>query len=420
MVLLASFWVVLATYLQTARFRGVSLFDRLWAEDGSVFLEHALRNAWLPSLLEPYARYMNFLPRLMAEIASVSPLRLAPVVMSVGSAILVSLLSVFVFLASGEILRSRTTRAMLAGLMIVLPAALETTGNASNLHWYFLFACFWALIDSQRHWGRAWVGSLVALGATMSSPLSALLLPMAVFRLVRADRKEARAVPIAFFAGLVVQASVVLAESTGAPSSEAVLSDLLRLFGLRVAGSLLVGERFLDSFWRLFGWGFAYAALGIMLGVGVALWRRDSGQRGVAVAAFMYSILFFFVTLWFRGTSWMLPTTETANVGASRYTVVPILLLAAITLMLIEAPDSTTPSRWGLRLRYGVLGLFFAVVVANYSADAPATPEPRWNTELEMARRTCATEGLTQVDIPVAPGHPWAVLTACDRLVVPS
>jgi hypothetical protein len=205
-VLLAGLWVVLATYLQIARFRGLSLFDRLWAEDGSVFLEHALGNALLPSLFEPYARYMNFLPRLMAGIAAALPLRFSPVVMSIGSAVLVSLLSIYVFLGSGAVLRSRATRASLAGLMFLLPAGLETTGNASNLHWYFLFACFWALLDYRQHWGQTLVGSLVVLGATMSSPLSTLLLPVAVFRLVRADRKQARVVPIAFLLGLAAQA----------------------------------------------------------------------------------------------------------------------------------------------------------------------------------------------------------------------
>ena len=416
-VLLAGLWVVLATYLQIARFRGLSLFDRLWAEDGSVFLEHALGNALLPSLLEPFAGYMNFLPRLMAGIASGLPLTISPIVMSIGSAVLVSLLSVYVFLASGAVIRSRGSRATLAGFMILFPAALETTGNASNLHWYFLFACFWAIVDNREQWGPAIMGSAVAVGATMSSPLSALLVPMVLGRLIRANRSCLRAVPITFLLGLAVQASVVLSESSGVGPSQAVLADVPRLFGLRVIGSLLVGERLLDDFWRLFGWGFAYAALTIMLVVGLAVLRRDLTQRGVALAAFMYSILFFFVTLLIRGTAWMVPAGDIANVGAPRYTVVPILLLAAMTLILVDPPRSGTPSSWWPRLRYAALLLFVAQIVTNYRAKVSPVPEPRWNRELEMARRTCVKEGRTQIQIPVAPGQPWGVLTECDRLL---
>jgi hypothetical protein len=139
--------VALATVLQVAREAAVSAWDTVWAEDGSVFLADALNHSFFSTLFEPHGGYLHVVPRLVAGLAASLPLELAAPTFNVVSALVVSLLASFVYLASANKLQARSSRLALSTLVALLPAAgSELLGNAANLHFYLIFACFWALM----------------------------------------------------------------------------------------------------------------------------------------------------------------------------------------------------------------------------------------------------------------------------------
>jgi hypothetical protein len=250
-------WVLVATALQLARQRGVPAFDSIWAEDGYLYLTDALASGPLAPLLTPYADYLQLVPRMIGGAISLLPLQAAAVAFSITPALVVSLLSLYIFHASAAVLTSLWGRVVLAGLMVVLPeAGSEVMNSAVNLQWYLLFACIWPLLTPPRSRAGSIMGSVIVGATTLTIPLSAAYAPIAVANLVRANGWRERYVPITFLVGAIVQLAVVVVAGIGDPLPRDVLI-LPGLYGLRVAASLLVGERWLVPLWEAFGWGLA-------------------------------------------------------------------------------------------------------------------------------------------------------------------
>jgi hypothetical protein len=194
-----------AAILHLARQRGVPPWNSLWAEDGSVFLSGALRD-FPGTFLAENGGYIHVVPRVIAGIAAALPVEAAAAVMAAGASVIVALISGFVYFASAEVLRSRAARLALAASVLFLPVpGSDLLANATNLHFYLLFACFWALFWQAESSAALGSRSAVALAASLSDPLSALLLPLAVVAPLARRSVRALAVSGVFVAGLAVQ-----------------------------------------------------------------------------------------------------------------------------------------------------------------------------------------------------------------------
>jgi hypothetical protein len=82
-------------------------------------------------------------------------------------------------------------RLLLAAAIVVLPVGnLETINNIANLHWYMPIAAFWLLLARP----RTRLGSVLIAVAlfllVLSSPLSLLLVPIALLRFVLDRRRD--------------------------------------------------------------------------------------------------------------------------------------------------------------------------------------------------------------------------------------
>lgn len=425
-------WVGLATYLQLNRIQGAPAGDTIWAEDGHIFLSDALHGNSVGLLWTGAGHYMHLVPRLLAALAAVLPLRHAASVFAVGSALIVSLLSLYVFTASRSVISSTWGRAALAGIVVVLPAAgFESTSNAANLHYFLMFGAFWALFDRPRSpWGTA-AGVAVVLGATMSDPHSALLLPVAAWSFLRSKEQRHRVVPIAFGVGLLVQAIVVFQAVVLGVDAYANQypfrwsgSDVLLLpplYGLRVFGPLLVGERLIDNVWRTMSW--VFAAISLLFAVGLVVYGvlREGVRRAAPILVLAaYSAAFFAVPVLTRGTEHIAPVGSDVNlVNGNRYLVVPMLFVLSVAIAVLERPDRWLPPRtWsGIRIAAGlVLG---SVVLTNFSITTLRSAGPLWSTKVVAAERTCATNRSAEVLIqitPIVPGFQWNVRAPCDEL----
>ena len=405
--MLASAAVALLAGLLLLRQAVASAWDTIWAEDGFEFLADALSGNPLATVLEPHGGYIHLPPRAAAAITALLPLDAAAVTFAVIWALVVALLAAFVYAASAEILRSRALRLALAALAALLPAAgSELLGNATNLHFWLVHACFWAFV-----WRSTTVPALasrttVVAVTALSDPLTLLFAPLALWNAVARRERRELMVPAALVAGLAVQLGVTAL--AGEPPQRLTAfdpADLPLLYALRVTGSLLVGDRFLDDAWLSLGRLFAYGSL---IAVGAALVAGAARVRGatrlfVAVAA-GYSVLLFGVFLAGRGTAGMRPGTDEAtwHLAGARFTYAPILLLTAALLALVDRYAATAAGPGGHRAVGATVVVVAVLVGANFDLTSERSLGPTWRPQLEAARQRCDA-GARAARIPVAP-----------------
>jgi hypothetical protein len=414
-----------ATAVQLVRQRGIPAVDTIWAEDGAVFLAGALEEGG-EGLLSPYSGYANVVARAGGEAAAAFPLDLSSEILAVVAAGVVALLCVYVFVAARLILPSPVARGVLAGMMPLLPAASwESLANVSTLHFFLLFAAFWAALPQERSSTRMWVDGTVLLAAALSTPLAATMVPMSVWGLVlRRDRRNL-IVAAGFFVGLAVQAWVAFGELLLGGSSLIVdpISHVRAwrpletpgLYGFDVVAPLLAGYRLIGHHWALPGW--FVSAVGIAVAVLVAVYaasRKWADLRRWALILLAYSFGIFTLTLMLRGSGPFRPVGTHPFLGGNRYMVVPMLFLLAALLLLLF-PRESRPSRGRLAVRSAFLLLMAAVVGTNLLISTVRSLGPRWSSSLSEAAERCRRQGLERTDINISPPG-WSVKAACHRV----
>lgn len=435
-------WVVAATFLQLMRERGVPVWDSIWAEDGRNFLGEALHRPFLSTLFDPHASYIQLAPRIVGGIAAAFPLERAAIVLSVGSALVVALLSAYLYFASSSLLRSQWARVTLAVLVVLLPATVnETAATAANLHWYLIFACFWVFLAPSRSWRAVVASAAVALAAALSNPLTGLFVPLAVLRAVTGETWRERVPTLVFAVALALQVLLGPLREPAHSFYDVSFIEVPGIFALRVAGSLLVGDRFLDDFWIPWGLAFAYSSLAVVIVVaayGAA--KGDLRERFYIVVTLGYSALFLAVPLLLRGTEHLLDR-EGFSLNGSRYTVVPILFLVVVVLLVLDGRDPRFRETTWRGIQAAFVVYTFTLILLNYSNSSVRTEAPSWQATLAAARAECvggrSLDGLEasgnppgpvatgiqhsggRVVMPVAPNiepNEFAVRTTCDRI----
>jgi hypothetical protein len=324
-------------------------------------------------------------------------------------------------LASSEVLRSRAARIVLATVVLLVPVpGSELLANATNLHFYLLFACFWALFWQSEEPLALAARCAVLLVGTLSDPLAGLLLPLAI--VAPAVRRSVRTflVSAVFVTGFAVQVIPMVGGERPQRLWGFRLSDLPDIFSLRVTGGLLVGDRPLGHLWLAYGRTFSYAAL-LIVAVVVGLLVLRSGRMTVyfVVISLGYAGLFFCVQLVGRGTRGMAPVAGSFQLNGARYVLLPFLFLVAALLALVDrgaALHRTSRWRWA---RNATLLWMVALVAVNYSVFTDRSVGPRWHRELARARISCATNGREFAQILVAPAPPrvWFARLPCDRIL---
>jgi len=439
----AVIWVVAATALQLFRQPEEPSWNSIWQEDGGVFLTDAVADP-LGSILSPYNAYLHLVPRLLADLVALFPLDQAALLISASASVVVALVSVYVYAASGAVLHTQWARVLLAALVVLLPAAgYETNANLANLHWYLTFAAFWVFVARPSTRSGNALGAAIVAAAVLSDPLTGLLLPLAVWHARSARGPWARAVPVAFALTLAVQAVLGVLEDPVRPYADSHLMDVPRIYGLRVVGSVLVGDQFLDDFWQPLGAVFSAPAtvlVGVACGFGLA--RLRGGVRWFVATSLALSVANLAVPLMLRGTENFL-LREGFSLNGSRYTVLPILLLITAMIAIVDRLGPRLRRKRWRTLQLGVTALVAFLVLTSYSVFAVRSAGPKWSAELAEAKTRCReTRGVAprerrplrgalpgerrsvgEARIPISPKipqQPFAVVVDCRRIAVAS
>jgi hypothetical protein len=406
------------TLLHLERQRGVPVWNSLWAEDGQVFLTGAVRN-FRGTFFEQNGGYVHVVPRLIAGVVATLPVRDAAAGMAVGAAAVVALVAGFVYVASSEIVPSRAARLALAAAVLLVPVpGSELLANATNLHFYLLFACFWALLWQSESTFAFGSRAVVVVATALSDPLSALFLPLAIVAPMARRSTRALVVSALFLAALVVQLAIIAGGARPERNWGFRLGALPEIFALRVAGGLFVGDRFLGDLWDGYGRAFAYGALLLVAAViALLLYRSDRRTIAFALLALGYAGLFFCVQLVGRGTGGMDPDLHGFRLNAARYILVPFLLVTSVIVVLVERRYERGASPASAWIRRAALVWLAALLAVNYSVTSDRSRGPRWDHELARARRICTTTGKRTAKVLVAPSppHVWFATIPCRR-----
>lgn len=380
-----------------ARQQGPGATDTVWAEDGSVFLAQARDLGVGDSLSEPFAGYLHLVPRLAAGAVSALPLETADTAFAVLSALVAAACALFVFRASSAHVRSAWARVACAAPLLVSPlAGTEILANVANLHWYLLYAAFWAVVwEAPSRWEAATAAAVVA-AAVLSDPFALVLAPVVVLRVVALGRRADAAV-LAFAASAVAQVAGTLG-ATGqrqlGEEAEVALVPFrfaVDVFGRGLAGDRLVGESGLSAR------GAAVAAVVAAGLAGVAWARRGVLRRRAALVAVLAVV----------SVAYFAAPVALSGISAPRYAFAPALLAVAALVVLLDgaALDRTAAAALALVAACWVVGL------PSYNER---DERPAWDEALAAAARSCTAGG--RADVAVLPRGMSARL-ACDDVV---
>lgn len=335
---LTGLWLVVATWLQLARAPGIRPYQAFWAEDGGIFYAQALRDPLTSLLFTPHAGYLQVVSRLVSQPAAHLPLAWGAAYMATAAALVTAALAVVVFVTTRHLVPPVWARGVLAGVLPFLPQiGHETIASVANLHWPMAYAAFWVLLAAPTaRWASVAAASALVAVAALSDPLTALLLPGALVGVwLSSRRRRALVAPAVLVVCLVVQYVTHVTRAVDSSFGEVDRLLLLPLYAVRVVLNALTGHRLLPAVYGTLGPVGAALAVLLVGAVVVLLWlRADRTGRLLGVVTLGTSLVYLVVALGYRGTEGLLDRSGFA-VDASRYTIVPLMLLWATVAVLL-------------------------------------------------------------------------------------
>jgi hypothetical protein len=409
----AALGVAILTCLQMVRRPSdPPVWDSLYVEDGQVFLAQAIdQHAW-DTLATSHLGYLHTAARAITEIATWLPLEHAPLVMSLLTSLTVALLAAYVFEASGAWIASPLLRGVLAIAVVLVPVtARDIAGTVANLHWYLIYASFWAVVNPWRSRGWLAASTLLVLTSTLTDPLTVVLLPLALLPAARARRDRTTwLVPGAIAFGLLVQ--LVLRDEGAERVGGVDVGAIPRIFAERVTSSLIAGDQHLfDVFDGKTGSRFAWGSLALVAAViAFAAWRLRGRRRNLLIAATALAPAFFLIPVFSRGTDLLAPDAPWA-LGASRYMYLPVMFLLTALIAAADRADPDRPRRRSPAREIALALLVLVPVALDYRAPHRTEGEPRWGPALDQAEQACAARRpVGTVTLTGDPGDPTAII----------
>lgn len=403
--------------LQLLRQRGVPSWDTIWVEDGPVYVGQANERGAIAVLLHGYAGYLQLLSRLLAVPTAFLPVSWIAAYLAVSSAIVTTLLAGFVYRSTGGWIATTRVRLAVGAIAALGPAAaIETTATVTNVIWPLLAAAPWAFASRRRSGSDVAMRATVAFLAATSTLLSAVFVPLAIGALVRRRARADLVVALTFAAGLVIQLLVVT-RSTFAETSDRSVRMLVDLFGLRVLGSFLVGERPLDDLWS----GIGEPAVVVFVVVTVAIFALllpGAGRANQTLAAtfLAVAVITFAAPVWARGTEVIGFALGTYTWNMTRYTLAPILMLVSAVAVLADPVGPERARRVAVRARPALVVQTAVVVAIGLFTWTLRSEGPGWVETSSLAyEEQCTADRAGSARITTSPTN-FSVVLPCDRL----
>ncbi len=365
---------------------------QFWAEDGTVFFQAAHNDGpWAP-FGEAYNGYYHFLPRLIGAVSSVVPLDRAATTTWLLTTAVVAWCAATVFLAARPWLRSTWARAVFAVSLVMLPSlAAESIGSSANLQFTLLFTALVILVGTMTTpWQRASACALLLITG-LTAPLAASLVPIAVWRVVRAKRLDVEVVSWA--AGIAGQLAFIVLLGTGERPSMGSPSTTT------VVGGYV--DALLDNLGGPIG---TAVAMVVLAGGAVIAYQTRDRSRLLFLVALPLAGLAIYVAMASRSMAAGLPP---------RYDLVPAWCVVWSALVAAEL-ISTRGGR--LRAVSPAIWLMLAIAWAvSFVPPSFRTDGTSWPAALDASSASCTEVARIEV-MPVLDPPFWLVLIPCDDL----
>ncbi len=422
--LLVGALLAIVVVAQLARLGWSASLNSLWAEDGPIYMQEALTQGFWHAIVSTYATYLVLVPRLIAEVASLAPLRDVPAAVSILSGLVVGLSGLAVWYAAAGHIRNPWLRGTLVGLTVLCPVAgLESLDSAAYVPWYMLFASFWLLLwRPATLWGAS-LGGLFILLTGLSTPGLWFFAPLAALRALAArDRRDAIVLgSYAIGAGVQIP---ILASTTETAVEPLWSGDIWTVFLQRIVNGAPFGLRGGGEAWAHLGWPFLILlTIGVLVGLAYGFRRAASGARWLAAIALLTALAMFVVSLYQRAVGVQMLWPEGAfNGSGSRYAIVPALLLVSAALVLLESAQRDHQPQVGRRVWLSwpslaaVALLCASIVVSFWARDLQTRGTPPWDAALNEAEQVCRGPAVTDAVLPTSPTG-FGIQIPCDEVL---
>lgn len=409
----------LAILLQMLRVGWSISLHSLWAEDGAIYFSGAVHSGFGGSLFDTYATYLVFVPRLIGELATLVPLRDAPIAVSVLSSAVVALSGWIVWEATAGLIESPWLRGALVLLTVLAPVGgLESTDSGAYVPWYMLFATFWILLWRPRTNLTAAGAGLFALLTGLSSPGVWFFIPVALLRTVVVRDRRDGLLLAGYWAGAVAQVPV-LAFNKEEAVTPLWTHDIWTSYLQRVVDGAFLGLRLGGKAWEHLGWPLLFVlslALLALLAYGVT--RVNWTARLLALLAIPISLLMFVVSVYQRAVGeQMVWHSGMWLEAAGRYAIVPALLLFSVAAVMVDPHSRRREGETRPRLlAWGLAGLAVLIVAVSFRVENPeARGAPPWEAALDHGGELCARQQIEEVPVPTSPPG-WGLNIPCSQL----
>jgi hypothetical protein len=216
-----------------------------WAEDGHVFFADAYNLGWWHALFNAYNGYFLAVPRLVAALALLAPLRFAPLVLNIAAILIAALPVSLLFSPRSAAWGDIRFRGFLTGTYLGLPNITVIHHGITESQFLLALGAFLLIVAAPARTKSEWVADvLFILLAGLSGPFCIFLLPISLFLAWRRRGLWARAMAgiLAFCVGVQCYALLVV-NATGRPKFAlgASLIRLVRIFGGNVISGAVLG-----------------------------------------------------------------------------------------------------------------------------------------------------------------------------------
>ena len=401
--------------------RRPAVLDRVWAEDGAIFAADAFTHHVWQSVGRGYSGYLVAVPRLLAApVVSLVPPSSWGRWFAWSSVAVGAFAALAVFRASWPLVRSPWLRLALAVALALGPKMRGEWPAVANVAWPLLMALLWMIVSTRTDAVTVVIRITVVSAALASSAVGLLFAPcVAVVAWVRRGapggvRRADRLVAGAFALGAVVQLAGMAAAPAGPPREASTVPEIVRLVAIRVFGTVVVGDRFLDDLWFDVGDLLGAVAVVVVLGGAVLLARRCPREARVHAALALGSALVTVVlSLHIRGTARIAITGSRFVFDSDRYFLIPCFLVISALIILFDAASLPRAVAPAVLAHIGVV-----VVATGLTLPPPGEKGPSWGPELRRAVEICRTDPSPDrlVSVPVAPAPPFQLTVPCARI----
>lgn len=406
-------FVALVAAVQLLRQPGVPTWNTLWAEDGARYTTDALSMSAWHAIRTPYAGYVQLLPRLLSLPVRVLPATWYAPWFAWTGAITAGLLGLLVVHSADGWITNRGLRWLLGFSLTAAPSlAYELNANVVNLNWLLAAASFWVVASRRRGAAETGLRAVVLVIAALSTPVVAATVPFAVFVAAVRRTRDDVVVLASLLGGLGLQ--VLLSRNAShAPVSGHDYGQASRVFGARVVGSLVLGERWLSDLVPARTGAVIVGSL-LVLGVIVVAARIDllRGDRLWLVAGAVVTAFGSYASAVIgRGTNW-LPLVQANGAyspAGSRYLYGPIFLLLSAVIVVVDSSRAD----W---LKAVVAAWVLAATISSLGLGGFRSMGPAWSTTVRAAQAGCRQHPDQSTYLVVITPFTWRAEIPCSRL----